>query len=180
MKTVKEKQTTSFDTLKGAFGYTNKMASPRLVKVVVSSSFGRANDRKGKMELVADRLSKITGQKTSVRPAKKSIASFKLRQGDPIGLSVTLRGDRMYAFLDKLFNIAVPRMRDFRGFDKKSVDAIGNLSLGITEHTIFPETADEDLRDVFGLAVTIVTTAKTRDEAEKFFEIIGVPFKKEG
>jgi large subunit ribosomal protein L5 len=178
MKTIKEKQLASFDTLKGAFGYTNKMSAPRITKVVISSGFGRANDRKAKMALVADRLAKIAGQKPSVRSAKKSIASFKLRQGDAIGLAATLRGARMHAFLDKLFHVAVPRMRDFRGFDKKAIDTMGNITLGIPEHTVFPETADEDLRDVFGLAITITTTAKSKAEAEKFFEMVGVPFKK--
>lgn len=102
-----------------------------------------------------------------------------MRQGDIVGYAVTLRGARMYGFLDKFFNIAIPRTRDFKGIDSKSVDNIGNLTIGVREHTVFPEVADEDLKDVFGFAITIVTTAKTRSEALAFFQHIGVPFKKE-
>lgn len=163
--------------MKGEFGYTSKLAAPRLVKVVVSATTGRAKD-KNRNDMVMDRLAKITGQKPSLRAAKKSIAAFKVRQGDKIGVAVTLRSARMFGFLDKFFNVAIPRMRDFRGFDAKSVDELGNVTLGIKEQTIFPETADEDVRDLFGMAVTIVTTAKGKKEATKFFEIIGVPFKK--
>ena len=106
------------------------------------------------------------------------MAGFKTREGDPVGLVVTLRGARMYHFMDKLINIALPRTKDFRGIDPKSVDSVGNITLGIKEHTIFPETADEDLRDVFGLAITIGTTAKNKEEAIAYFTHIGIPFKK--
>ena len=129
-------------------------------------------------DLVKDRITKITGQKPSTKSAKKSIASFKIRTGDPIGVMVTLRGARMYGFLEKLINVAIPRTKDFRGIDKKIVDNIGNLTMSIKEHTIFPETGDEELKDVFGLAVTMVTTAKTKEEALDFFELLGIPFKK--
>ena len=177
--TVKEKSQKSFDTLKGQFGYTNSMAAPRLMKVIVSTGTGSGMKKDNKRnELVADRFAKITGQKASLRGAKQSVAQFKIRQGDPVGLAVTLRGPRMYAFLEKFFNISIPRTKDFRGFNASAVDAIGNLSLGIKEHTIFPETADEDIKDVVGLAVTIVTSAKTKEEGTAFFELIGVPFKK--
>ncbi len=177
--TIKEKAQNSYETLKGEFGYTNAMAAPKLMKVIVSTGTGSAMKRDNKRnELVSDRMSKITGQKSSLRGAKQSIASFKIRQGDPVGISTTLRGPRMYGFLEKFFNIAVPRTKDFRGFNESSVDAIGNLSLGIKEHTIFPETADEDIKDVFGLSVTIVTSAKTKEEGLAFFNMIGVPFKK--
>ncbi len=178
MQSVKEKQNKVYASLKKEFGYKNKMEAPSIVKVVVSSAFGKASDRKKRGELVADRLAKITGQKPMARQAKTSIAAFKLRDGEIIGSSVSLRGNRMYAFLDKLFNGAIPRMRDFRGFDKKSIDAMGNYTMGIPEHTIFPETPDEEIRDVFGMAITITTTARTPKEAEKFLEEIGVPFKK--
>lgn len=178
MISTKQNEKTAFKALKEKFGYTNAMEVPRVVKVVVSAGTGSAKDKKQRNEVVAGRLAKITGQKPSLRSAKKSIATFKLREGDPVGYMVTLRGARMYAFLDKLFNIAVPRMRDFRGFNKTGIDAVGNLTLGLKEHTIFPETADEDLRDVFGLAITIVTTAKKKDEAVAFLEHLGVPFKK--
>ncbi|OHA78647.1 MAG: 50S ribosomal protein L5 [Candidatus Yonathbacteria bacterium RIFCSPLOWO2_01_FULL_43_27] len=177
MKPIKEKQAEAFTSMKGDFGYKSKFAAPRLVKVVVSATTGRAKD-KNRNELVMDRLAKITGQKPSLRAAKKSIAAFKVREGDKIGVAVTLRGARMMGFLDKFFNVVIPRMRDFRGFEKKSVDEIGNITLGLKEQTIFPETADEEVRDLFGMAVTIVTTSKSKKEAEKFFEVIGVPFKK--
>lgn len=177
--TVKEKAQKAYDTLKGKFGYKNSMAAPRLEKVVVSSGTGGAMKRDNKRnDFVSDRLAKITGQKPAVRGAKQSIASFKIRQGDPVGVTVTLRGPRMYAFLEKFFNIAIPRTKDFRGFNNTAVDSIGNLTLGIKEHTIFPETADEDIKDVFGLAVTIVSSAKTKEEGTAFFELLGVPFKK--
>lgn len=177
MKSVKEKQKEAFDAMKGEFGYKNKLASPRLVKVIVSSATGRAKDKK-RNELVMTHLTKITGQKPSLRSAKKSIATFKVRQGDHIGVAVTLRGARMAGFLDKFLNVAVPRTRDFRGYEKKSVDEMGNLTLGVKEQTVFPETADEDVRDIFSFAVTIVTTAKNKKESTRFFEVLGVPFKK--
>ena len=177
--TVKEKSQKSYETLKPKFGYKNVMAAPRLMKVVVASGTGSAMKKDNKRnDLVSDRMAKITGQKPSPRGAKQSIATFKIRQGDPVGITVTLRGPRMYAFLEKFFNIAIPRTKDFRGYNNKSVDDIGNLTLGIKEHTIFPETADEDIKDVFGLAVTIVSSAKTKAEGTAFFELIGVPFKK--
>lgn len=179
METIKQKEKKSFNTLKAKYGYKNVMASPHLVKVVVSSGTGSGIKRnKDYNNLVIDRLTKITGQKPATKSAKKSIASFKIRLGDPVGVMVTLRGARMYGFLDKLINVAIPRTKDFRGIDKKVVDNIGNLTMSIKEHTIFPETGDEELKDVFGLAVTIVTTAKTKDEATDFFEQIGIPFKK--
>jgi large subunit ribosomal protein L5 len=176
-KTVKEKSNTSFDTLKGTFGYVNKMQSPRLVKVVISSGIGSVKDKK-RVELVGDRLAKITGQKPAVRGAKQSIANFKTRQGDPVGYQVTLRGKRMYDFLDRLLNIALPRTRDFRGISARSIDAMGNYSLGIKEHSIFPETADEDIKDIFGLAVTVVTTSNNKEQTKAFLEFLGFPFKK--
>lgn len=179
MKTVKEKEEKAYQVLKEKFGYKNKMASPKLVKVVVSSGTGTGIKKdKNRNDFVVDRLSKITGQKPTTRGSKKSVASFKVREGDPIGVSVTLRGARMYGFLDKLLDISLPRTKDFRGIDRKIVDSVGNATIGMREHTIFPETADEELKDVFGLAITIVTTAKNKAEATEFFELIGVPFKK--
>lgn len=178
MQHTKTKQEDSHKAL-AAFGYKNKLAAPRLTKIVVSAGTGSGvkKDRE-RNNTVADRLAKITGQKPSIRSAKQSVASFKIRQGDQIGLAVTLRGARMLHFLDKLIHVAFPRTKDFRGIDRKAVDSIGNITIGIKEHTIFPETSDEDLRDVFGLAVTIVSTAKNREEAIAFFEHIGIPFKK--
>jgi len=178
--TIKEKAQKAYDVLKPKFGYKNVMASPRLLKVVVSSGTGGAMKRDQKRnDLVIDRLTKITGQKPSLKGAKQSIATFKIRQGDPVGVMVTLRGPRMYGFLEKFLNISVPRTKDFRGFNKTAVDNIGNLTLGIKEHTIFPETADEDIKDVFGLSVTIVSSAKTKAEGLAFYEYLGIPFKKD-
>ncbi|MEK7610390.1 MAG: 50S ribosomal protein L5 [Patescibacteria group bacterium] len=174
---IKDKIIKARPTLKTKLGVTNDLAAPRLVKVVVSSGTGKLREAK-RQELVADRLTKITGQRAAPRGSKKSVASFKVRQGEVIGHMVTLRGARMYDFLDRLLNIAIPRTRDFRGYDDKSVDEVGNLTIGVREHSVFPETADEDLKDVFGLAVTIVTTAKSRAEALDFFHSIGFPFKK--
>lgn len=175
---IKERIRLAYEAMKDAYGYKNIMMAPRIEKVLVSVGTGRMTraDKK-RNEFVVDRLGKITGQKPSGRPAKKSIASFKLREGEIVGQLVTLRGERMYGFLDKLFGIALPRTKDFRGFSRRSVDDLGNLTLGVKEHTIFPETADEDLKDVFGLAVTIVTNKRNRKEATEFFERIGVPFR---
>ncbi len=179
METVKQKEKKAYTTLKSKYGYKSSMAAPHLVKVVVASGTGSGIKRdKDRNKFIMERLAKITGQKPATRGAKKSIASFKMRQGDPIGVMVTLRGARMYGFLDKLINVAIPRTKDFRGVDRKIVDNIGNLTMSIKEHTIFPETGDEDIKDIFGLAVTIVTTAKTKPEATEFFELIGFPFKK--
>ena len=173
---TQQKQKEAFDTFKSAFGYTNVMAAPRLTKIVISSGVGKAKDKK-RNELVEDRLARITGQKPSARPAKKSIAAFKSREGDIVGFQVTLRGARMYEFLDKLIHIALPRTRDFRGLPKTAVDDMGNYTIGIKENTIFPETSEEDLKDVFGLSITLVTTAKTKEEAEAFLRHLGLPLK---
>lgn len=168
----------SFEALKSEFGYTNKMAAPKVTKIVVSTGTGGLMKKdRNKNDFIVDRLGKITGQKPSVKAAKKSVASFKIRTGDPVGVMVTLRGKTMYNFLEKLLNIALPRTKDFRGLDAKIVDNIGNVTIPVREHTIFPETADEELRDVFGLGITIVTTAKNKEEATAFLRHIGVPFK---
>lgn len=176
MQTVKEKQNTAFKTLKDTFGYKNVMQAPRLVKVVVSSGVGKQKADTKKMELIAKRLTDITGQKVSERPAKKSIATFKVREGQLSGYQVTIRGPRMFGFLDKLINVSLPRTRDFRGLSSK-VDAMGNYTIGIKENTIFPETADQDIKDVFGLAITIVTTSKNPKETEAFLRHLGFPLK---
>jgi len=174
MTITKQRQQSAYLALAETFGYTSPMQGPRIVKVVVSSGVGKKRDPK-QVELIQDRLAKITGQKTGVRAARLSIASFKVREGDTVGLQVTLRGTRMYDFLDKLIHIALPRTRDFRGLSAKAIDDMGNLTLGIKEHTIFPETSDENLKDVFGFAITIVTTAKSKPEAEAFFRHLGMP-----
>ena len=177
METVKEKQKKVFETLKESFGYTNSFSAPCITKVVVNCGIGSVKD-KNKIKLIEDRLSKIVGQKPSSRSAKKSIATFKLREGDVVGYAITLRGERMFNFLDKLINIAIPRMRDFQGLSRTAVDEMGNYTIGIKEHTIFPETADEDIKDVFGFSVTIVTTAKSTEEAEALLDAVGIPLVK--
>lgn len=178
--TVKEKEGGTFEKMKSAFHFKNIMAAPKMVKVVINVGTGTMVKKdKNKNEAVGDRLAKITGQKTALRGAKQSISSFKIRQGDPVGVVVTLRGKRMYAFLEKLINVALPRTKDFRGINRSAVDNVGNLTIGIKEHTIFPETADEDIRDIFGMSVTLVSTAKNKKEGLIFFELLGIPFKKE-
>jgi len=179
MKSVTEKQKAGFDALQDASGYTNKMQAPRITQVVLSTGVGKIKSDKNKMKVIQDRLAKITGQIPTEAKAKKSIATFKTREGDLAGFKVSLHGKRMYQFLDKLIDIALPRTKDFRGINRTVVDEMGNLTIGLKEHVIFPETADEELRDVFGLAITITTTASNREDALRFFEHIGIPFKKE-
>jgi large subunit ribosomal protein L5 len=177
-KSVYELNKDSFNTLKGPLALKNPMQTPRLVKVVISSGFGSTKDKR-KIEIMADRLARITGQKPAVRATKKAIATFKTRVGDPIGYQVTLRGKRMCEFLDRLIHIALPRTKDFRGLSRTSVDAMGNYTIGIKEHTIFAETSDEDLKDVFGFAATIVTTSNDKKATLAFLEYLGLPVKKE-
>jgi large subunit ribosomal protein L5 len=171
-----EKQKTASDSLKESFGYTNTMQTPRIEKVVISTGVGKVTDKK-KREHIAERLSRITGQKAAPRTAKKSIATFKSRKGDIVGFQVTLRGKQMWAFLDKFIHIVLPRTRDFRGIKLEAIDEMGNITIGLKEHTVFPETSDEDVRDVFGLAVTITTTTKTKAEAEGLLRHLGLPLR---
>jgi len=178
-KTVYDLNKESYQALKGPLGFTNPMQTPRLVKLAISCGFGSVKDKK-KVELIGDRLAKITGQKPAVKTTKKAIASFKTRLGDPIGYQITLRGKRMYEFLDRLINIALPRTKDFRGLSRDAVDAMGNYTLGIKEHTIFAEAADEDLKDVFGFAITFVTTSKDKKATLAYLEHIGMPLRREG
>lgn len=177
-KSVKEKIAKAYDVMKADFGYKNKMQAPKIQKVVVSVGVGSQKDKK-KIELIANRLQKITGQKVATRVAKKSIATFKVREGDLSGYQVTLRGPRMVDFLDRLLNISLPRTKDFRGISRRGVDQMGNYTLGIKEHVIFPETADEDIKDVFGMSVIIVTNTKEKKETLALLENIGFPFKKD-
>jgi len=177
METVQAQIKTVFDSLKGEFNYKNVNEAPKIEKVVVSVGTGRVDD-KGKIALIQDRLAQITGQKPAPRAARMSIATFKLREGDIVGYQVTLRGKRMEDFLNKLIHVAIPQTRDFRGLKTTSIDEMGNYTLGIKEHTIFPETADEDIKDVFGMSVTMVTTANSKPEAEALLRHIGLPLKK--
>lgn len=179
MQSIKEKYNkVILPELKAKFGYKNNLAVPRLIKVVVAAGIGTAKDDARK-KAIEKSFTEIVGQKPKTNTAKKAIAAFKLRQGMLIGYSATLRGDRMYSFLDKLINVAIPRVRDFRGLEKTLVDAQGNLSVGFKEHIVFPETAKEDVRQAFGLGVTVVSTAKNKEEAYELFRLIGFPFKQE-
>lgn len=175
---LKEKQKNIFNALKDKFNYKNAMQVPQIEKVVVSVGVGSVKDKE-KLKVIQDRIAKITGQKEIARKAKKSIATFKSRQGEIIGYQITLRGQRMRDFLERLVHIAIPRTKDFRGLSVKGIDEMGNFTMGIKEHTIFPETADEDLKDVFGFSITIVTTAKNKEEAKEYLKNLGFPFKKE-
>ncbi len=177
METTKTKLASTFEALKGTFGYKNVMQTPTLEKIVVSVGTGRVQD-KHREALIVDRLSMITGQKPSPRPAKQSIASFKLREGEIIGYQVTLRGARKMHFIDKLIHIAIPQTRDFRGLKTTAIDQMGNITIGIKDSTIFPECADDEIKDAFSLAITLVTTAKTKAEAEAFLRHINLPLQK--
>jgi len=154
------------------------MQTPKIQKVVVSVGVGKMAKDKSKVELVADRLAKITGQKPASRGAKQAISTYKTRIGDKVGYQVTLRGKRAEDFLNRVVHIALPRTKDFKGISTGAIDEMGNYTLGIKEHTVFPETADEELKDVFGMAVTVVTTAKNKKEAEVYLRHLGFPFKK--
>jgi|SRR3989344_915323 len=159
------------------FGYKTPMAVPRILKVSVNSGTGRIRDKKDAIESVVKFLAIITGQKASPRPAKKAISSFKTREGVIVGYKVSLGGQKMYDFIERLVNLALPRTRDFRGISPKTIDNGGNLTLGIKEHIVFPETIGEDVKNIFGLQVTIVTNAKSRKEAESLFRLLGFPLK---
>lgn len=176
---LQDQQKTAFTSLKGEFGWKNTMQTPKIEKVVISVGVGKMAKDKAKVELVANRLAKITGQKPAPRGAKKSIATYKTRIGDRVGYQVTLRGKRMQDFLNRLIHIALPRTKDFKGISAGAIDDMGNYTLGIKEHTVFPETADEELKDVFGLAATVVTTAKNKKEAQAYLAHLGFPFKKQ-
>ena len=175
---IKEKITLSFDKLKDKMGWKNRMQTIKLEKVVLSVGIGKIRKDRRKLEVIKNRLQKITGQKASETKSKKSIAAYKLRDGEVIGYYVKKKKKNMYSFLDKLVNLTFPRTKDFLGIGKNSVDAMGNLSIGIKEHTVFPETSDEEINDVFGLCVTIVSTAKNKKDAIDFFGEIGIPFAK--
>lgn len=163
--------------LKGEFDYKNPMQVPKLEKVVVSIGVGSAVSDSKRLEIASESLAKITGQKGIVTKAKNSIAGFKLREGMPIGVKVTLRGEMMYEFVDRLVAIVLPRVRDFRGIDPNGFDKHGNYNLGLREHSVFPEISFEDLSLTHGVQITIVTTAKTDDEGIKLLELMGFPFK---
>ncbi len=159
-------------------GYKNKLQVPRLSKIVVNMGVGEGTTNPKAVEAVASQLAMITGQKPIIIRAKRSVAGFRLRAGMTIGCKVTLRGDRMYEFLDRLLSIALPRVRDFRGLERKSFDGTGNYSLGIEEQLIFPEVDYDSIDKIRGMDITIVTTARTDREAEALFEALGFPLKR--
>jgi len=165
--------------LKKTLGIENSYALPRLEKVVLNIGIGQAKGNPKFEENAQETLSAITGQRPAPRKAKKAISGFKIRQGEKIGLMVTLRGDKMYDFIDRLINITLPRMRDFRGIDVKNFDNKGNLTLGISEQIIFPEITHEKAEIIHGLSITIVTTAKNTDEAKALMKELGFPIKGE-
>ena len=160
------------------FKYKSIMQVPRVVKIVVNMGLGEAKENIKIIDAAAAQMGDITGQKPVVTRAKKSISNFKIRKGMPIGCKVTLRGDRMYEFLYRLINVTLPRIRDFRGINKKSFDKLGNYSIGIKDQTIFPEIEYEEIDKVRGMDITIVTTAHTEEESRALLSFMGMPFSK--
>jgi large subunit ribosomal protein L5 len=163
--------------LKKEFGYTNAMAVPKIEKVVVNMGLGEATANVKIIETGSDELARITGQKPVTRRSKKSIAQFKVRKGQPVGTSVTLRGERMYEFLDRLLSIALPRVRDFRGVSPKGFDGRGNFTMGLRDQLLFPEIDYMKVDKSRGMNVSVVTTARTDQEARKLLQLIGMPFR---
>jgi large subunit ribosomal protein L5 len=163
--------------LRKEFGYTNIMAVPKITKVVVNMGLGEATSNAKIIDVAADELSRVTGQKAVTRRAKKSIAQFKVRQGMPIGTTVTLRGERMFEFLDRLIAIALPRVRDFRGISPKGFDGRGNYTLGLKDQLIFPEIDYLKVDKARGMNISVVTTAKTDEEARRLLQLLGFPFR---
>ena len=160
------------------FSYKSVMQIPKLDKIVINVGAGEAKDNAKAIDAIMNDLSAITGQKPQVCKAKKSVANFKLREGMNIGVKVTLRGERMYEFLDRLFNVALPRVRDFRGISPKSFDGRGNYTMGITEQLIFPEIDYDKIDKVRGMDICFVTTAKTDEESRELLSLMGAPFAK--
>ena len=163
--------------LQKEFGYKNVMAIPKVTKVVINMGLGEATSNAKIIDTAADELGKITGQKAAVRRATKSIAQFKVRQGQPVGTMVTLRGERMYEFLDRLVSIALPRVRDFRGISAKGFDGRGNYTLGLRDQLLFAEIDYMKVDKARGMNVSVVTTARTDEEARKLLQLIGLPFR---
>ena len=160
------------------FGYKSTMQIPKIEKIVVNVGCGEARENPKVLDAVVKDLSAITGQKAIITIAKKSVANFKLREGMPVGAKVTLRGDKMWEFLDRLFNVALPRVRDFRGINGNSFDGRGDYNLGIREQLIFPEIEYDKIDKVRGMDITFVTTAKTDEEAKELLTLMGAPFEK--
>ena len=167
-------------TLIERFGYSSPMQAPKILKVTVNMGVGDAKQDSKVLDAASEQLATITGQKPNVRRARKSIAQFKLREGMPVGLSVTLRGDRQYEFLDRLFSVAIPRIRDFRGLSPKSFDGRGNYTIGLREQIIFPEIDYDEVDQTRGLDITITTNRCTDEESFALLEALGMPFAKDG
>jgi large subunit ribosomal protein L5 len=168
-----------FPALKEQFKYENSMEVPKLEKITINIGLGEAKDNAKLMETAVEELAKISGQRPVVTKAKKSVANFKVREGMPVGTKVTLRGDNMYVFADKFFNIALPRVRDFKGVSRNAFDGRGNYSMGIKEQLIFPEINYDDVDMVKGMNIVFTTTAKTDEEAAALLSLLGMPFEKE-
>jgi len=162
------------------FGYSSVMQVPRLQKITLNMGVGEAKQNTAMLDAAAEQLAVIAGQKPAVRRARKSIAGFKLREGMPVGVTATLRGERMWEMLDRLQSIAIPRIRDFRGLSPRSFDGRGNYTIGVREQIIFPEIDYDSIDQVRGLNVTITTTADTDDEARELLRLLGMPFRREG
>jgi large subunit ribosomal protein L5 len=162
------------------FGYSTPMRAPRIVKITVNMGVGDAKQDSKMLDAATEQLGTITGQRPNVRRARKSIAQFKVREGMPVGVAVTLRGARSYEFLDRLMSVAIPRIRDFRGLNPRSFDGRGNYSMGVREQIIFPEVDYDEVDQVRGLDITITTTAQSDDEAFALLEALGMPFAREG
>ena len=171
-------KTSVFPALTEKFNYKNVMEVPKLEKVTINMGLGEAKDNAKPMEGAVEELAIITGQRPVVTKAKKSIANFKVRQGMPVGAKVTLRGDNMYEFIDKFFNIALPRVRDFKGVSRNSFDGRGNYSLGIKEQLIFPEINYDQVDKIKGMNIVFTTTAKSDEEAMELLALLGMPFEK--
>jgi len=167
-----------FKALQEKFSYKNPMEVPKLEKVVINMGLGEAKENPKILESAVAEIAQITGQRPVITKAKKSIANFKVRQGMPVGAKVTLRGDNMYFFVDKLFNISLPRVRDFKGVSKNSFDGRGNYSMGIKEQLIFPEINYDDVDTIKGMNIVFTTTAKTDEEAAELLKLLGMPFEK--
>lgn len=179
MQTLKTKYNEQVrPALMGQFGYSSVMAVPRIEKIVINEGLGSAKEDSKAIDKAARELALITLQKPIVTKAKKSISNFKLRQGMPVGIKVTLRNERMYVFLEKLINIGLPRIRDFRGINPNAFDGRGNYNLGIKEQLIFPEITYDMVDKVRGMDITIVTSAKTDEEARALLQAMGLPFRK--
>jgi large subunit ribosomal protein L5 len=164
--------------LKEKFGIKNEMAIPKIVKVTINSGVNARNTDSHFVELIDNTLTRITGQKPVKNKAKKAISAFKVRENMVVGVSVTLRGQKMYDFLEKLINISIPRIRDFRGLVEKNIDKQGNLNLGFKEHNVFPEIRTDEVERIHGLQICISTTAKSYDKGLELFKLLGFPFQK--